>query len=188
MTVDHHRIFDSFTKYDTPYPVGVKLPEIAVEPKILESLGLGPTSSSKDILFELSRKGLREKGITKQDNKKEYYDRAKMELGIFEALGFIDYILLNWDVLNFCKENGIPTGAGRGSAAGSLVLYLLGVTNIDPIKYELFFERFVSRSRARKIHHNGDTFLDGSLLADVDNDISYERRQEVIKYIEEKVA
>ena len=105
MTVDHHRIFDSFTKYDTPYPVGVKLPEIAVEPKILESLGLGPTSSSKDILFELSRKGLREKGITKQDNKKEYYDRAKMELGIFEELGFIDYILLNWDVLNFCKEN-----------------------------------------------------------------------------------
>ena len=186
MTVDHHRVFDSFSRYDTPYPVGVKLPEIIVDPKILENLGLGPTSSSKDILFELSRKGLREKGITKQDNKKEYYDRAKMELGIFEELGFIDYILLNWDVLNFCKENGIPTGAGRGSAAGSLVLYLLGVTNIDPIKYELFFERFVSKSRARKIHHNGDTFLDGSLLADVDNDISYDRRSEVINYIDKK--
>ena len=79
MTVDHHRIFDSFTKYDTPYPVGVKLPEIAVDPKILESLGLGPTSSSKDILFELSRKGLREKGITKQDNKKESKTKRLIE-------------------------------------------------------------------------------------------------------------
>ena len=64
----------------------------------MENLRLGPTSSSKDILFELSRKGLREKGITKQDNKIEYYDRAKMELDIFEELGFIDYILLNWDI------------------------------------------------------------------------------------------
>jgi DNA polymerase-3 subunit alpha len=93
---------------------------------------------------------------------------------------------LNWDILNFCHETGIPTGAGRGSAAGSLVLYVVGVTNIDPIKYDLFFERFVSKSRARKIEHNGETFLDGSLLADVDNDISYDRRQEVIDYINRK--
>jgi DNA polymerase-3 subunit alpha len=109
-----------------------------------------------------------------------------MELSVLNDLGFIDYILLNWDILNFCHETGIPTGAGRGSAAGSLVLYVIGVTNIDPIKYDLFFERFVSKSRARKIEHNGETFLDGSLLADVDNDISYDRRQEVIDYINRK--
>ena len=109
-----------------------------------------------------------------------------MELSVLNDLGFIDYILLNWDILNFCHETGIPTGAGRGSAAGSLVLYVVGVTNIDPIKYDLFFERFVSKSRARKIEHNGETFLDGSLLADVDNDISYDRRQEVIDYINRK--
>ena len=60
------------------------------------------------------------------------------------------------------------------------------MTNIDPIEYDLFFERFVSKSRARKIEHNGETFLDGSLLADVDNDISYDRRAEVIEYIEKK--
>ena len=84
------------------------------------------------------------------------------------------------------RENDIPTGAGRGSAAGSLVLYVIGVTNIDPIEYDLFFERFVSKSRAKKIEHNGEVFLDGSLLADVDNDISYDRRAEVIKYIEDK--
>jgi len=172
--------------YKNPFPAGVKLPEINVSDETLEDLGLDLNSSSKDILFELTRKGLRERGITKQENKKDYYDRAKMELDIFEELGFVDYILLNWDVLNFCKSKNIPTGAGRGSAAGSLVLYLLGVTNIDPIEYDLFFERFVSKSRARMIESNGETFLDGSLLADVDNDISYDRRAEVIAYIEEK--
>ena len=115
-----------------------------------------------------------------------YYNRLKEELDIFNDLGFVDYVLLNWDIINFCIENGIPVGAGRGSAAGSLVLYVIGVTNIDPIKYDLFFERFVSKSRARKIEHDGEIFLDGSLLADVDNDISYDRRAEVIEYIEKK--
>ena len=110
-----------------------------------------------------------------------------MELDILEELGFIDYILLNWEVLNFCREENIPTGPGRGSAAGSLVLYFLGVTKVDPIKYDLFFERFVSRSRAKKIEgKDGQTYLDGSLLADVDNDIAYDRRSEVIEYIKRK--
>jgi DNA polymerase-3 subunit alpha len=97
-------------------------------------------------------------------------------------------VLLNWDILNFCHENNIPTGPGRGSAAGSLVLFLVGVTKVDPIKYGLFFERFVSRSRAKKIIKDDITYLDGSLLPDVDNDISYDRRSEVIKYIENKHA
>ena len=98
--------------YKNPFPAGVKLPEINVSDETLEDLGLDLNSSSKDILFELTRKGLRERGITKQENKKDYYDRAKMELDIFEELGFVDYILLNWDVLNFCKSKNIPTGAG----------------------------------------------------------------------------
>ena len=131
-------------------------------------------------------KGLRDHGINKLKNKKVYYDRAKEELGILKELGFVDYILLNWDILNFCHENDIPTGPGRGSAAGSLVLFLLGVTKIDPVKYDLFFERFVSQSRARKIECEGVTYLDGSLLADVDNDIAYEHRQRVVQYIESR--
>ena len=173
-------------RYKNPFPAGVKLPEIAVPKDILDELGLEEGSPNKEILYELSRKGLREKGITKLPNNKEYYDRTIMELEIFEELGFIDYILLNWDVLYYCKKQDIPTGAGRGSAAGSLVPYLLGVTNIDPIEYDLFFERFVSRSRAKQIQHDGEIFLDGSLLADVDNDISYNRRSEVVEYIEKK--
>ncbi len=173
-------------RYKNPFPAGVKLPEISIPDKTLRSLGLGDGSSNKQILFELTRKGLREKGIVKLENRKDYYERSKMELDIFDELGFVDYILLNWDVLDFCKSQNIPTGAGRGSAAGSLVLYLLGVTNIDPIEYDLFFERFVSKSRAKMIESNGEVFLDGSLLADVDNDISYDRRAEVMAYIEEK--
>ena len=173
-------------RYKNPFPVGVKLPEIVVSDQTLLELGLSHGSSSLDILKELCRKGLRDRGLRQKENKKEYFDRTIMEIDILDELGFVDYILLNWDILDFCKEKEIPTGAGRGSAAGSLVLYLLGVTNIDPIEHGLFFERFVSKSRARKIEHNGEVFLDGSLLADVDNDISYDRRIEVIKYIEEK--
>jgi len=173
-------------RYNNPFPVGVKLPEIVVSDEILFELGLPHGSSSLNILKELCRKGLRDRGLRKKENKEEYYDRTIMEIDVLDELGFVDYILLNWDILDFCKNKDIPTGAGRGSAAGSLVLYLLGVTNIDPIEHGLFFERFVSKSRAKKIEHNGETFLDGSLLADVDNDISYDRRIEVIKYIEKK--
>lgn len=82
----------------------------------------------------------------------------------------------------------INGAAVHNSAPGSLVLFTIGVTNIDPIKHDLFFERFVSKSRARKIEHNGEIFLDGSLLCDVDNDISYNRRQEVLEYINKKYA
>jgi len=173
-------------RYKNPFPAGVKLPEIVVQDDTLESLGLKHGSSSLEILKQLCRKGLRDKSLTKSENKNDYYERVQMEIDILDDLGFVDYILLNWDIMDYCKRSKIPTGAGRGSAAGSLVLFLLGVTNIDPIKYELFFERFVSKSRARKIEHEGEVFLDGSLLADIDNDISYDRRAEVIKYIEDK--
>ena len=171
---------------ERPMPPGVRLPEIDVELRVYHQLDLDPQSSNYDLLRALCLRGVEQRGIDKLDNKQEYYDRVKMELSVLQELGFVDYILLNWDVLNFCHQNLIPTGPGRGSAAGSLVLYLLKVTNVDPIKYDLFFERFVSKSRAKKTVVDGITYLDGSLLADVDNDISYDRRQEVIQYIEKK--
>ena len=177
---------NSFTGYNTPFPVGVKLPEIKIEKKYYDEVACLDLGDNFQFLRRLCFARLKEKGIDKFENAQTYYDRLKEELTIFDDLGFTDYILLNWDIINFCKENDIPTGAGRGSAAGSLVLYVIGVTNIDPIEYDLFFERFVSKSRAKKIEHNGETFLDGSLLADVDNDISYDRRAEVINYIEQK--
>jgi DNA polymerase-3 subunit alpha len=178
-------IFDDFSDYDDCEPAGVELPHTPVDSKVLAGLGLSDDSSNKEIMFELARKGLRDKGISKFDNKKVYYDRTKKELETLDELGFTDYILLNWDILNYCHDNDIPVGAGRGSAAGSLVLFLLGVTNIDPIPHDLFFERFVSKSRAKKVFDKrGKEFLVGSLLPDVDSDISYEKRQQVINYIE----
>ena len=175
-----------YTPYKTPFPVGVKLPEIKIEKKYYEEVSCSDLEGNFQFLRKLCFKKLKERGIDEKDNASTYYDRLKEELDIFNDLGFVDYVLLNWDIINFCVENDIPVGAGRGSAAGSLVLYVIGVTNIDPIEYDLFFERFVSKSRARKIEHNGEIFLDGSLLADVDNDISYDRRSEVIEYIEKK--
>ena len=177
---------EQFSSYDECVPAGVKLPNIKIEDRYYKMLDAKSDISNYDFLRKLCHKGVYDKGIDKFKNKKDYIDRAKTELTILEDLGFTDYILLNWDILNYCHENNIPTGPGRGSAAGSLVLYLIGVTNVDPVKYNLFFERFVSKSRARKIEHNGVTYLDGSLLADVDNDIAYERRSEVINYIEKK--
>ncbi len=177
---------DNFTKYEDCAPPGVLLPEIELDNKYYHQLNLSTDSSSYDFLRALCLDAVKSKGIDKLKNKQEYFNRIKSELSIFKELGFVDYILLNWDILNFCHENEIPTGPGRGSAAGSLVLFLIDVTKVDPIKYDLFFERFVSKSRARKIEKDGVTYLDGSLLADVDNDIAYEHRQSVIDYIERK--
>lgn len=180
------KFYEDFERYEDYAPPGVRLPQINIEDKYYKKLKLPKDISNFDFLRNLCLNAIKEKEIDKKKNKQDYYDRAKSELNILKDLGFVDYILLNWDILNFCHENNIPTGPGRGSAAGSLVLYLIGVTQVDPVKYDLFFERFVSKSRAKKTEKEGITYLDGSLLADVDNDIAYEHRQKVIAYIEKK--
>jgi DNA polymerase-3 subunit alpha len=144
-------MIENFTKYKKPFPAGVKLPEIKVENKYYELIDCPKNVSNFEFLRRLCFFGAKKRGIVDLPNKQEYYDRLKMELSIFQELGFIDYVLLNWDIINFCHESHIPVGLGRGSAPSSLVLFVIGVTNIDPIKYQLFFERFVSKSRARKI-------------------------------------
>ena len=177
---------DQFEKYDDCAPAGVLLPNIKIEDKWYETLNLKKDCDNFTFIKKLCSKYFLDKGLNTKSNKQDYIDRAQQELDILNELGFIDYILLNWDILNWCHENHVPTGPGRGSAAGSLILYLLGVTKVDPIKYGLFFERFVSKSRARKVEKNGIVYLDGSLLADVDNDIAFDRRQEVIEYIKNR--
>ena len=179
-------MFDSYTDYEECIPAGVLLPTINISQEQYDSVGLKEDASNFMFLKKLCESGANLKGIDLKKDKLGYKDRLSSELSILNKLGFIDYILLNWDILNFCHENNIPTGPGRGSAAGSLVLFLIGVTKIDPIKYDLFFERFVSESRAKKIKKDGVTYLDGSLLADIDNDISYEHRDKVVSYIENR--
>ncbi len=110
--------------------------------------------------------------VDKSEKAKEYVDRLEYELGIIKQMGYVDYFLIVWDFIRFSNENGIPTGPGRGSAAGSIVAYTLGITKIDPIKYSLLFERFLNPERVS--------------MPDIDSDFCYERRQEVIDYVVDK--
>ena len=120
--------FTDFEDYEDCAPPGVLLPEISIESRYYKDLGLKDDTSNYDFLKELCKKGIKNHGIPELDKKEKYFSRLKSELEIFRDLGFVDYVLLNWDVLNYCHENDIPAGPGRGSAAGSLVLYLIGVT------------------------------------------------------------
>lgn len=180
-------MLENFTPYKKVLSIGVRLPNVQIEQRFYDELKVSNKVSNYEFLRQLCWKGIKEKGIDKYPNKKEYYDRVKYELDTFQELGFSEYMLLNWEIINFCREKNIPTNAGRGSAGSSLVLALIGVTKIDPFEYKLFFERFVSKSRAKKIiDDDGTVYLDGSLVPDVDNDIDYSRRHEVMKFIEER--
>lgn len=180
-------MFEDFKKYEEFEPAGLELPKITLDKKLLSNLNLSEGCSSLEVLKSLARKGIKEKEIDKLPNKKEYYDRAKYEIDTFEELGFVDYVLLNWEVVSYAKGSNFAVGDGRGSAPSSLILYLLGITNKDPIPSSLFFERFVSKNRAKKIvDKNGKEFIVGSLAPDVDTDVSNDDREDVVKFIEEK--
>lgn len=162
---------------------GVRLPKFDVLSAYKTRFNVKGDCTNIEFLKSLCALGLKKFNI---ENSKTYEARLSTELEILEELGFVDYILLIWDVVDFCKQSDIPTGLGRGSAAGSLVLYLIGVTKIDPVRYDLYFERFVSRIRAKKNVVNGITYLDGSLMADVDVDICYYKRHKVLEYLDSK--
>ena len=99
-------------------------------------------------------------------------DQLTYELSIIQKMGYVDYFLIVWDFIKYARDHGIAVGPGRGSAAGSLVSYTLGITNIDPAKYQLLFERFLNPERVS--------------MPDIDVDFCFERRQEVIDYVVRK--
>ena len=158
--------------------LGVRLPTIEVPDGM----------TSYKYLVKLSNDGLKRIGAKEKKNYKEYLDRAKYELGLIKELGYEDYFVLVWDVVQFCRNNDIPMGFARGSGGGSLILNLIEVTMVDPIEHDLYFERFISKARAKKEVHDGVTYFDGSLLPDVDIDICFYRRHEVIAYINKRFA
>lgn len=102
----------------------------------------------------------------------EHLGRLEYELGVIRDMGFVDYFLIVWDFIRYAKDNDIPVGPGRGSGAGSIVAYALRITDIDPIRYNLIFERFLNPERVT--------------MPDIDIDFCYERRQEVIDYVNRK--
>ncbi len=120
-------------------------------------------------LDKLCRDGLADRYPNDDGTLKE---RLEYELNTIQKMGYVDYFLIVWDFINWAKRNGIPVGPGRGSAAGSIVSYCLKITDIDPIKYNLLFERFLNPERVS--------------MPDIDIDFCYERRQEVIDYVGRK--
>ena len=126
--------------------------------------------SSRDYLRYLVQKGAKEKLLGKDLYK--YKKRYEYELKIIDEMGFNDYFLIVYDFVKYAKTNGILVGAGRGSAAGSLVCYLLNITEANPLEYNLLFERFLNKERIS--------------MPDIDIDFQDTRRDEVIKYVEEK--
>ena len=119
-------------------------------------------------------KKLCEEGIKVRypDTWQEHTERLSYELGVIRDMGFVDYFLIVWDFIRYAKEHDIPVGPGRGSGAGSIVAYSLKITDIDPIRYNLIFERFLNPERVT--------------MPDIDIDFCYERRQEVIDYVNRK--
>lgn len=128
------------------------------------------SEDSTTLLRSLCKKGLNKRFNNKV--KKEYVDRLKYELDIIEKMGYVDYFLIVYDFILYAKKNKIIVGPGRGSAAGSLVSYSLGITEIDPIEYDLIFERFLNPDRIS--------------MPDIDCDFEYLRRDEVVEYVREK--
>ena len=122
-------------------------------------------------LRELTLEGLKRRYTTLT---KVIEDRANHELGVISKSGYNSYFLIVWDFVRFAKERQIPVGPGRGSAAGSIVSYALGITDIDPLRYDLRFERFLNPERVT--------------MPDIDIDFCYERRDEVIQYVTDKYS
>lgn len=118
---------------------------------------------------KICQEGLKERY---KDITEEIQQRLNYEIGIIEQMGYVDYFLIVWDFIKYARDNNIMVGPGRGSAAGSLVAYSMKITNIDPLEYNLIFERFLNPERVS--------------MPDIDVDFCYERREEVIEYVKGK--
>ncbi len=134
--------------------------------------------SPKEYLRQLAEAGLERKlssghiTLTEEHTKQVYLERIDYELAVIGKMGYDEYFLIVWDFVNHAKSRGIPVGPGRGSGAGSLVAYLIGITDVDSIKFDLLFERFLNPERVS--------------MPDFDIDFCYDRRDEVIDYVKEK--
>lgn len=127
--------------------------------------------TSADYLKKLSFDGL-EMYVGKPENRTEYVSRLEYELSVIHSMGFDDYFLITWDFVSYAKRRGISVGPGRGSAVGSLTAYCLNITEVDPLRYGLLFERLLNPERVS--------------MPDIDIDFCDERRGEVISYVSDK--
>jgi DNA polymerase III subunit alpha len=127
--------------------------------------------TQNEYLREIVADGLRKRYVGRADSD-EVRRRFELEISVLETQGFVNYFLIVWDFINWAKERGIPVGPGRGSAAGSMIAYAMGITDIDPLKFKLLFERFLNPERVSP--------------PDIDVDFCQNRRGEVIEYVRQK--
>ncbi|PYK42556.1 MAG: DNA polymerase III subunit alpha, partial [Verrucomicrobia bacterium] len=133
---------------------------------------VAPGKTREGYLRELCYEGLHERYGERAANDQELIKRLDYEVDVLEKTGFVSYLLIVWDFIRFARERGIPVGPGRGSAAGSIVAYVLGITDIDPLQYGLIFERFLNPERISP--------------PDIDVDFCEARRGEVLEYVRQK--
>lgn len=145
--------------------------QIQLGEPFLPKFDLPQGKTSESYLTELCYQGLA-KRYGSDNPSEEIIKRLEYELSVIKGMGFCDYFLIVWDFIDYARKNNIPVGPGRGSAAGAIVAYLLGITDIDPIKYDLLFERFLNPDRIS--------------MPDIDVDFSDEDRAKVIDYVKEK--
>lgn len=174
-----------FETIDFPLFNWVRLPEIYISESEHEYAGTNKSNTHLEFLTALARIGYRKHRPNFQKDFTEYVERIKKELALLDKLGFVDYVILMWRIVRFCEEKNIARDYGRGSCAGSLVFFFIGITSVDPIKYDLFFERFVSEARTKLRIENGVTYINGDLAPDVDLDIEQTRRGEVVEFLKE---
>jgi DNA polymerase-3 subunit alpha len=186
LNLEENNFSRRFKKYDLPF-YGIRLPNLTIDKSIKQEIGVDENSDNYVILKALCVDGFRKRiknGSIKEEEKPWFKHQVLHELSILKKLGFVDYMLIVWDMINFCRRTNIPLGKGRGSSCGCVVAYLLGITDIPVKRHGLIFERFLSADRAATIEKNGITYL--SDCPDIDTDISKEQRYKVVEYLNHK--
>ncbi len=178
---------EQFQKYDFPNLDWTRLPKPPITSFDKQKYGCESKESNSKFLSRLVMAGFEEKlskGIIPKDKTDEYIKRCKTELDTFEELHFTDYMLLVWKVIEKAKELGVFIDYGRGSVSGSIVSWLLGISGVDPIRYGLFFSRFLNKARAKSKKINNEVWLDISLILDIDVNLG-EGRDKIIEWLKE---
>ncbi len=159
-----------FNEYNNSFSSFLSLINFSFDRKRGELIKFVDNNSSRELFINLINEGAKERNIDLNDKKYKY--RLNKEFSVIKKMGYINYFLVVQDYIKYAKNNNIPVGPGRGSSAGSLIVYCLGITDADPIKYNLLFERFLNEKR--------------NSMPDIDVDISDIKREQIIEYLIDK--
>lgn len=182
-------LLDSITEYSFPLLGYVKIPKITFDSATYELTNTTPDTEPAEVLNALINYGLEERhrqGLIPKEEAQVYIERAAHEFNEIVKLNFVNYVLLIYRIVQFCRQRNILNGFSRGSAGGSLIFWLLGATKIDPIKYGLLFERFISAERTETMTFNNELYINSTQVPDFDLDSEHDKRQLIIDFLVEQ--